>query len=84
MANVPTKVLKVAGSFGSYGEDGATFVPSVSANGDLSWTNDKGFQNPKTVNIKGAKGDTGVSVTSQETLYYLSVDPEYLDGGTHS
>lgn len=39
--------------------DGATFTPSVSDNGDLSWTNDKGKENPPTVNIKGEKGDPG-------------------------
>ena len=41
------------------GEDGATFTPSVSADGTLSWTNDKGLTNPEPVNIKGPKGDTG-------------------------
>lgn len=39
--------------------DGATFTPIVSDNGDLSWTNDKGKENPPTVNIKGEKGDPG-------------------------
>lgn len=39
--------------------DGATFTPSVSEDGDLSWTNDKGKENPPTVNIKGTKGDPG-------------------------
>ena len=39
--------------------DGATFTPSVSENGDLSWTNNKGLENPTTVNIKGEKGDKG-------------------------
>lgn len=33
--------------------DGATFTPSVSATGDLSWTNDKGRENPEPVNIRG-------------------------------
>lgn len=33
--------------------DGATFTPSVSEIGDLSWTNDRGRENPKTVNIRG-------------------------------
>ena len=33
--------------------DGATFTPSVSETGDLSWTNDKGRENPETVNIQG-------------------------------
>ena len=42
--------------------NGATFTPSVSENGDLSWTNDRGLENPETVNImgpRGPKGDTG-------------------------
>ena len=39
------------------GEDGATFIPNVDADGNLSWTNDKGFENPETVNIKGKDGD---------------------------
>lgn len=34
-------------------KDGTTFTPSVSENGDLSWSNDGGFENPETVNIKG-------------------------------
>ena len=42
------------------GDNGATFTPSVSASGDLSWTNDKGLENPTTVNIKGADGTNGV------------------------
>lgn len=33
--------------------DGATFTPSVDADGNLSWINDKGRDNPATVNIKG-------------------------------
>lgn len=47
------------GKDGADGEDGATFTPSVDANGNLSWTNDKGLSNPPTVNIKGPKGDSG-------------------------
>lgn len=38
---------------------GATFTPSVSADGTLAWTNDKGLTNPDPVNIKGPQGDTG-------------------------
>lgn len=41
------------------GEDGATFIPSVDEDGNLSWTNNKGLDNPETVNIKGEKGDQG-------------------------
>lgn len=38
---------------------GATFTPKVSEEGLLSWTNDKGLQNPKPVNIKGPAGKEG-------------------------
>ena len=41
------------------GEDGATFTPSVSADGTLSWTNNKGLTNPDPVNITGPQGETG-------------------------
>jgi hypothetical protein len=44
---------------GSSGENGATFTPAIDSDGNLSWTNDKGLDNPETVNIKGPKGDTG-------------------------
>lgn len=44
---------------GITGKDGTTFTPSVSASGDLSWTNDGGKENPETVNIKGPQGKTG-------------------------
>lgn len=44
---------------GSVVSEGATFTPSVSADGTLSWTNNKGLVNPEPVNIKGPKGDKG-------------------------
>lgn len=43
--------LIAAGASGEY--DGATFTPAVDADGNLSWTNDKGRENPATVNVKG-------------------------------
>lgn len=42
--------------------NGATFIPNVSANGDISWTNDKDLPNPVTRNIKG---DTGLTPNIQ-------------------
>lgn len=48
-----------SGGSGADGEDGATFTPSVSSDGVLSWTNDKGLTNPDPVNIKGEKGEQG-------------------------
>ena len=48
-----------AGSQGAPGEDGATFTPSVSEDGTLSWSNDKGLPNPEPVNIQGPPGEPG-------------------------
>ena len=53
--------LIAAGASGEY--DGATFTPSVDDNGNLSWTNNKGRENPATKNIKGTDGTDGVSPT---------------------
>lgn len=47
----------------NYSENVNVFVPSVSTEGVLSWTNKAGLTNPKSVNIKGAKGDTGAAAT---------------------
>lgn len=43
--------------------DGATFTPHVSTGGNLSWTNNKGLDNPETVNIKGEDGAAGKDFT---------------------
>ena len=43
------------------GQNGATFYPDVSADGIISWTNDRELPNPNPVNIKGDKGDTGAN-----------------------
>lgn len=40
--------------------DGATFTPSVAADGMLSWTNDQGKENPEPVNIRGPQGIQGI------------------------
>lgn len=53
------EALESGGGGGGSGEDGATFTPSVSEDGTLSWTNDKGLPNPDPVNIKGPQGDPG-------------------------
>lgn len=47
------------GADGAAGKDGVTFTPSMSDDGDLSWSNDGGKANPATVNLKGPKGDQG-------------------------
>lgn len=51
--------------------DGATFLPDVSEEGIISWTNDKEKENPEPRNIKGPKGDTG-----PDTVYIGETEPE--------
>ena len=65
--NVGAKTINI----GKNGEDGATFIPSVSTDGVISWTNDKELPNPAPVNIKGdpgKDGEDGTSFTTDETL----------------
>ena len=40
---------------------GATFIPSVSTDGVISWTNDGDLPNPSEVNIRGPQGLQGVA-----------------------
>lgn len=60
------------------------FVPTVDADGTLTWTNKAGLSNPDAVNIKGAKGDKGDpgpqgpkgdEVTIDEELSSTSINP---------
>lgn len=49
---------------GTKGDPGSTYIPSVSSDGVLTWTNDGGLPNPDPVNIsKGDKGDAGAVFT---------------------
>lgn len=41
---------------GVKGDNGATFVPQVSRDGVVTWTNDQGLANPEPVNIMGPQG----------------------------
>lgn len=58
-ANANNKVIEIQEKVDAGDFDGATFTPSVSKDGIISWQNDKGKQNPASVNIKGPKGDPG-------------------------
>lgn len=65
--NVGAKTINIV----EKGDDGATFIPSVSSDGVISWTNDKELPNPVPVNIKGKPGKDGkdgTSFTTDETL----------------
>ena len=47
----------------NYSENVNVYLPSVSSDGVLSWTNKAGLTNPASVNIKGAKGSAGTAAT---------------------
>ena len=48
------------GDTGPQGPAGPYFIPAVSPDGDLSWTNTGSLDNPSTVNIKGPQGEQGI------------------------
>lgn len=58
--------------------DGATFTPSVSEEGLLSWTNNKGLSNPITISVRGEKGDNGVVSTLGAGLYLFEIQGDFL------
>lgn len=50
---------QLQGPPGEDGVKGATFIPTVDLNGNISWVNDRGLVNPLTRNIMGPKGNDG-------------------------
>lgn len=50
----------IAGPEGIQGPIGPYYIPSISNDGIISWTNTGGLSNPSSINIKGPQGDTGI------------------------
>lgn len=65
--NVTVKAGSGGGGSGGSGENGATFVPSISDSGVISWTNDKGLDNPDPVDLVS-------KVVAALPVYKLEVD----------
>jgi hypothetical protein len=68
------------------GKNGATFTPSVSAEGVISWTNDQELPNPVPVNIKGATGATGKDGSNGKdgtSVTVTNVSTSTADGGSN-
>lgn len=63
------------GQDGADGKKGVTFTPSVSLDGELSWTNDGNLENPETVNIKGIGLNGGVPDYSR---MYVAQDQDVI------
>lgn len=64
------------GEQGERGETGYYFTPNVSTDGELSWSNNGGLDNPTPINIKGEKGETGQNgyTPVKGTDYWTSED----------
>ena len=53
------RVVGPSGKDGKNGQNGVTFTPQLDAEGNLSWKNNGGLDNPAVVNIRGADGKDG-------------------------
>jgi hypothetical protein len=72
----------IPGAEGGGTGDGATFIPFVSSEGIISWTNDKGLSNPTPVNIKGPQGNTGPQGVQGERGLQGEQGPQGAKGDT--
>lgn len=66
------------------GVDGTTFTPSVDANGNLSWTNDGSLENPETVNIKGAQGESATVQVGTVTTGAAGTNASVINSGNEN
>lgn len=70
-------ILIPSGKDGDDGDSGATFTPSISNEGLLSWTNNGGLENPSPVNIMGKKGEKGDKGDDGSTGITLGIIKSY-------
>lgn len=72
----------LVGKRGPQGPRGYYFLPSVAANGDLSWSNNSGGElaSPTTVNIRGPQGEVGnpLNIIATETITSAQVPEDTL------
>lgn len=72
----------LVGKRGPQGPRGYYFLPSVSDDGDLSWTNNSGGElaSPATVNIRGPQGEVGnpLNIIATETITSAQVSEDTL------
>ena len=67
----------IQGAKGDTGAAGTTFTPHLDENGNLSWTNDGGLENPSTQNIRGAAGAKGETGAAGKSAYAAAVEAGY-------
>lgn len=63
---------------GPQGKTGYYYIPSVSKEGIISWTNNGNLNNPNPINIKGPQGNQGIQGEKGDRGYYFtpSVDSD--------
>lgn len=71
---------KVVERFPEAGQKGVTFTPKVDAEGNLSWSNDGGLENPGVVNLMGRDGKDGADGKTpvKGTDYFTPEDKEEM------
>lgn len=57
---------------GPQGKTGYYYIPSVSKEGIISWTNNGNLNNPNPINIKGPQGDQGIQGEKGDRGYYFT------------
>lgn len=62
---------------GAKGDTGTTYTPHVDTNGNMTWTNDGGKENPQAQNIRGPKGATGAAGAAGKSAYAAAVEAGY-------
>ena len=67
----------IQGAKGDTGAAGTTFTPHVDVNGNLSWTNDGGLDNPTAQNIRGDTGAKGETGAAGKSAYAAAVEAGY-------
>ena len=67
-ANAAMDTLSEAAENGDF--NGATFVPEVDKEGNISWTNDREMPNPPTTNIRGPQGIQGEPGITTDTYAF--------------
>ncbi|MFD1806213.1 hypothetical protein ACFSAV_07515 [Pasteurella oralis] len=69
----------IPGERGDNGDNGFTFTPTVSLNGELSWSNNGNLNNPPPINLKGPKGDPGQSINGSDGATFTPILAENGD-----
>lgn len=76
----PTGQQGPIGPQGETGPAGVTFIPSVSSEGIITWTNNGGLPNPEPTNIRGPSGQPVDSFTGK--VYVTLLEPDNAEDGS--